>query len=408
MRSGGHEALRIIFRFFAAIILVIIISAPVFANAETTLIPLPVYATSRNGGNDYGFMPVWLFKQQNEYVYGILAPSIIYNGNTGWNMTFRYLGYPTMEKNYRIFVNRSTKVDQEYTGEYWDNKFLGGRFRLYGRASFFRDSTYRFFGLTEKSKSKDETDYSNLEFTPEFKLGYYLPRNFLVSYGEKFKWITVRRGTVTSLPYIQSRFPDLNGVNGGAVWARRITLSYDTRDDEVYPSKGWYANAYTGIDHVFTHNRLYSKTGIDVRKFISLGDKRYTTVIKGAFEITGGHRPPFYEESWIGGENTLRGEGTYRFRFARTDDRIVARVELDDADGALLVTSVGGEFAPASAARQRRAFYGQPAMTLGVIVRIHWQALKLMLKRVPFFSKPPAPLQALSHGAPSAPSALTR
>ena len=314
MRSGGHEALRIIFRFFAAIILVIIISAPVFANAETTLIPLPVYATSRNGGNDYGFMPVWLFKQQNEYVYGILAPSVIYNGNTGWNMTFRYLGYPTVEKNYRIFVNRSTKVDQEYTGEYWDNKFLGGRFRLYGRASFFRDSTYRFFGLTEKSKSKDETDYSNLEFTPEFKLGYYLPRNFLVSYGEKFKWITVRRGTVTSLPYIQSRFPDLNGVNGGAVWARRITLSYDTRDDEVYPSKGWYANAYTGIDHVFTHNRLYSKTGIDVRKFISFGDKRYTTVIKGAFEITGGHRPPFYEESWIGGENTLRGEGTYRFR----------------------------------------------------------------------------------------------
>jgi uncharacterized protein len=103
-----------------------------------------------------------------------------------------------------------------------------------------------------------------------------------------------------------------------------------------------------------------------------------------------------------------RVEGTYRFRFARTEDRIVARVELDDADGALLVTSVGGDFAPATAARQLRAFYGQPAMTLGVIIRIHWQALKLMLKRVPFFSKPPAPLHALSHGAPSAPSALTR
>jgi DUF1365 family protein len=28
-----------------------------------------------------------------------------------------------------------------------------------------------------------------------------------------------------------------------------------------------------------------------------------------------------------------------------------------------------------------------PLLTLGVIARIHWQALRLMLKRVPFFGK---------------------
>jgi DUF1365 family protein len=32
-------------------------------------------------------------------------------------------------------------------------------------------------------------------------------------------------------------------------------------------------------------------------------------------------------------------------------------------------------------------------MTLGVIVRIHWQALRLWVKGVPFFSKPPPPIQ---------------
>ena len=31
-----------------------------------------------------------------------------------------------------------------------------------------------------------------------------------------------------------------------------------------------------------------------------------------------------------------------------------------------------------------------PLMTLGVIARIHWQALQLWLKRVPFFRKPAA------------------
>jgi DUF1365 family protein len=30
-------------------------------------------------------------------------------------------------------------------------------------------------------------------------------------------------------------------------------------------------------------------------------------------------------------------------------------------------------------------------MTLGVIARIHWQALRLWRKRVPVFRKPPAP-----------------
>jgi DUF1365 family protein len=32
-------------------------------------------------------------------------------------------------------------------------------------------------------------------------------------------------------------------------------------------------------------------------------------------------------------------------------------------------------------------------MTAGVVARIHWQALQLWLKRVPWFSKPEPPLQ---------------
>lgn len=86
-------------------------------------------------------------------------------------------------------------------------------------------------------------------------------------------------------------------------------------------------------------------------------------------------------------------EGDYRFRFMRTGDRTVARVDHHDDAGALLQTSVSGTLAPLTAARVREAFFGMPLMTLGVIARIHWQALRLWVKRVPFFSKPPAPGQ---------------
>ncbi len=302
----------------------IIIACPVVARADYSLIPLPVYATSRNGGNDYGFMPVLLLKEQNEYVYAIIAPSVVVNDNTGTNLTFRYLGFPTVDKNYRIFVNRSMGTDQEYTGEYWDNKFADGKFRLYGRLTFFRDTTYRFFGLTQHSREIDETNYSNLELSPQFSLGYYLPHNLILSYGEKLRWVTIRRGSATSLPFIQSEYPSLEGINGGAVIERRVKLTYDTRDDEVFPTKGVFANVFEEIGQSFSHGRTFTRTGLDARTFISLSDKRFITVLKGEFQLVAGHKVPFYEESTLGGENTLRGLGNYRYR---DDGYILLNVE---------------------------------------------------------------------------------
>jgi DUF1365 family protein len=86
-------------------------------------------------------------------------------------------------------------------------------------------------------------------------------------------------------------------------------------------------------------------------------------------------------------------EGSYRFRFMLTADlqRTVARVDYDDDQGPLLETSVSGHLEPLTAATVQRALWHYPAMTWNVLARIHWQALKLFFKRVPFFGKPALP-----------------
>ncbi len=94
--------------------------------------------------------------------------------------------------------------------------------------------------------------------------------------------------------------------------------------------------------------------------------------------------------------------GHYRFRFVQHGGahpwaiRTLAAINHDDEQGPLLRTSLSGRAQELSDRAVLRAFFTYPLMTVGVIVRIHWQALRLWCKRVPFFSKPTPPADQVS------------
>lgn len=94
--------------------------------------------------------------------------------------------------------------------------------------------------------------------------------------------------------------------------------------------------------------------------------------------------------------------GSYQFRFMRTVhngvQRIVARVDHANEDGPLIQTSQSGALVAASAQEIRRTFWRYPLWTFAVMLRIHWHALLLWRKRVPFFHKPSPPVQFVTSG----------
>ena len=156
------------------------------------------------------------------------------------------------------------------------------------------------------------------------------------------------------------------------------------------PVSFWYCHRNDGslravlveVNNTFGERHCYLLHGAQLAYG---GEQRATKVF---------HVSPFCEAS-----------GEYVFRFlhseradgdGRFDDsvgRTVARIDHFDAHGALLQTSVSGRLVPLSVRSLRQAFFGTPLMTLGVIARIHWQALRLALKHVPFFRKPPPPAE---------------
>jgi DUF1365 family protein len=82
-------------------------------------------------------------------------------------------------------------------------------------------------------------------------------------------------------------------------------------------------------------------------------------------------------------------EGSYRFRFYLQRKSFAVRIDYDDADGELLLTSIAGRPAAWSTRALLGAFLRMPLLTAGIVFRIHWQALQLWLKGVPFFGARP-------------------
>jgi DUF1365 family protein len=94
--------------------------------------------------------------------------------------------------------------------------------------------------------------------------------------------------------------------------------------------------------------------------------------------------------------------GYYTFRFftkfdSSTDpSHTVVRIDYSDHEGLLIHTSVSGQLEPLTPQTKFKALIGYPLLTLMIIFRIHWQALKLVFLKIPFNKKPALPADPIT------------
>lgn len=86
-----------------------------------------------------------------------------------------------------------------------------------------------------------------------------------------------------------------------------------------------------------------------------------------------------------------RVQGGYRFRFLYAQRagaaRFVTRIDYDEGGAPTLATAIEGRLRPLTDRALCALLLARPLATAGVIARIHWQALRLWAKGVPFYRK---------------------
>lgn len=92
----------------------------------------------------------------------------------------------------------------------------------------------------------------------------------------------------------------------------------------------------------------------------------------------------------------MKVEGHYAFTFSAGGDSLGVRIDLHDAEGLILTTSLAGRREAPSSRRLALAFLANPLLMLKVLGLIHYQALRLWAKGVAPVRKPAPPTQVVS------------
>jgi outer membrane protein assembly factor BamA len=286
-------------------------------------LPIPSVGTDPNSGTTVGLLPVWLHTDENRNITRIIAPDITHNPYFGWGAHARLFAYPSTDEQWSIVAGTRQRVERGVDLQYQLGRLHQGNFTSTSDADFDIDGTGRFYGVGNNTKQFAQTNYTAKIGLVQEQLGWNLTPKWQLLYTIRKRIIDVLPGTLTSVPSIQTRFPNVPGLGTNGELLNRYSVVYDTRDDLTAPRHGMRAVIYGGgasVGGIF-NDTLYSEAGGDWRQYWSLSENTIVAAHASLRYLPNARRPlPFWALSSLGGDTSdvggpqlLRGYGAGRF-----------------------------------------------------------------------------------------------
>jgi hypothetical protein len=288
------------------------------------VIPVPLVGVDPDSGVTLGVLPVWLQTSDQHEITRIIAPDLLHNPYFGVGTDFRIFEYPSADEQWSVSAGIKERVERHLEHEFQIGRLRETRWSINTSLIFDRSGTSRFYGIGNDAAASNVTNYTASQVLGQAVFGYNLNHTWQLQYTVRARRMEITAGTLSKVPTIETRYPDVHGLGVTNEVLNQVALVYDTRDDETIPSRGTQWIMYAGVNgHDATiSDSIYSMTGLDARTFLPI-TALPDTVLAAHLAIRylpSGHEIPFFDlgsigggESDVGGEQLLRGYGQGRF-----------------------------------------------------------------------------------------------
>jgi len=258
---------------------------------KASFLPIPSFGYSQETGLEFGVGAIYSY-------YSDRKDTITRSSNFSVNATY------STKKTYNIALK----------GDAWSP---GNKYHFIGDVRF-KKMPFNFYGIGNNAQKADEDKLVMNQVKALFDAEQSFLKNAYtgVSLGfENYKFTDqIPGGIFTSNPNIFDK-------DGGSVVYVGVSQSYDTRNSNNYPSKGFFGRVtYQFAPHFFDAESFTgSQVKVDIRNFWPIA-KKLVLGVQGIYYTIQGSNTPFYLLQQMGNDQIMRGYYGGRYR----DENLIA------------------------------------------------------------------------------------
>ncbi|GGI22503.1 BamA/TamA family outer membrane protein [Pedobacter mendelii] len=252
---------------------------------KASFLPIPAFGYSQETGFEFGVGAIYSF-------YTNRKDTLTRSSNFSANATY------STKKTYNVALK----------GDAWSK---GNIYHAIGEIRF-KKMPFNFYGLGNNTSKIDEDKLVQQQIKVAFDLEKTFIRNAYtgISLGfENYDFIDQVVGGIFSSD------PSILGKTGGKVIFTGVSQSYDTRNSNNYPSKGFFGRiSYQYAPDFFGGNNFNgSQIKLNLRNFWKLSNK-FILGTQGLYHTVQSDNTPFYLLPQLGNDEMMRGYYTGRYR----------------------------------------------------------------------------------------------